>query len=217
VADGPRRRLRERSGLYLIITEPKIDHATLVAAAVERAVPVIQLREKSAPDEELEALARRLSAATRGTETLFIVNDRPDLAAAVGADGVHVGRADTDAGTARDIVGPDAIVGVSANTPGEVDAARLAGADYVGAGPVYPTATKPDARAPIGLDGLRAVVGTTGRGLPVVAIGGITSATARAVLRAGADYVAVVSAICHADDPIAAMDEFLDAISKSTS
>lgn len=201
------------SGLYLVITEPAIPHATLAAAAVARAVPVIQLREKHLPDEELGALARALVQATRGSETLFILNDRPDLAAAVGADGVHVGRDDTDAATARRIVGPDAIVGVSANTPDEIEAAVRAGADYVGVGPIYPTATKPDACPPIGTQGLLTVTHAA-VALPTVAIGGITRANAPEVLEAGADYVAVVSAICHADDPVKALDAFLSALSE---
>jgi thiamine-phosphate diphosphorylase len=194
-----------------VITEPVIPHGVLVAAAVERAVPVIQLREKRLPDRELVTLARAVVRATRGTETLFIVNDRPDLASEVGADGVHVGRGDADARAARAAVGPGAIVGVSANTPGEVEAAARAGADYVGVGPIYATATKPDARAPIGTDGLRGVAGACG--LLTVAIGGITRASAPEMIDAGADYVAVVSAICHADDPVRALDDFLTALS----
>ena len=213
MARGSRRRIAEGGGLYLVITEPAIDHAALVKAAVDRAVPVIQLREKRLPDRDLTDLARALAEATRGSDTLFIVNDRPDVAAAVGADGVHVGRGDVDAGSARRIVGPDAIVGVSANTPQEVEAARAADADYVGVGPIYPTPTKPDARPPIGLDGLLPVA-RAARGLSTVAIGGITAANAPGVLEAGADYVAVVSAICHADDPVAALDAFLETITE---
>jgi thiamine-phosphate diphosphorylase len=213
MARGPRQTIRERGGLYLVITEPAVDHGVLVEAAVGRGVPVIQLREKRLPDDELTALARTLVAATRGSETLLVVNDRPDIAAAVGADGVHVGRSDTDAATARRIVGPDAVVGVSASARKEVEAARSAGADYVGVGPIYPTATKADARAPIGVAGLRAIAEGTS-GTPIVAIGGITSSNAPGVLGAGADYVAVVSAICHAPDPVAALDGFLRALSE---
>jgi thiamine-phosphate pyrophosphorylase len=215
MAAGARRRFAAAGGLYLVITEPRIPHGALVTAAVERAVPVIQLREKRLPDRELVALARVLVRATRDTETIFILNDRPDLALAVGADGVHVGRGDVAAADARRIVGGEAIVGVSANTPEEVRAAARAGADYVGVGPIYPTSTKPDARAPIGTEGLRDVAGAGG-GLPTVAIGGITRASAPEVIEAGADYVAVVSAICHADDPVRALDDFLAALSERT-
>lgn len=212
---GARASFAAKGGLYLVITEPKIPHGLLVAAAVERAVPVVQLREKRLDDRELVALARALVRATRGTDTLFVMNDRPDLAAEVGADGVHVGRTDADARDARRVVGAEAIVGVSANTPGEVEAAARAGADYVGVGPIYPTATKPDARAPIGTEGLRDVV-VAASGLSTVAIGGITRSNAPAVIEAGADYVAVVSAICHADDPIAALNDLLGALPRRT-
>ena len=210
---GARSRFAAAGGLYLVITEPAIPHVALVAAAVLRAVPAIQLREKHLPDRELAALARTLVEATRGTGTLLILNDRPDLAAAAGADGVHVGRGDADAASARRIVGEQAIVGVSANTPVEVEEAARAGADYVGVGPIFPTATKPDARAPIGAAGLRDAV-RAAAGLPTVAIGGITRDRAPEVIEAGADYVAVVSAICHADDPVAALDDFLKTLSE---
>jgi thiamine-phosphate pyrophosphorylase len=100
---------------------------------------------------------------------------------------------------------------VSANTRREIEAARNAGADYVGVGPIYPTATKPDARPPIGVAGLRVVA----RGipeLPIVAIGGITRSNGAGILEGGADYVAVISAICHEPDPVQALDAFLSAL-----
>jgi thiamine-phosphate diphosphorylase len=200
-----------RGGLYLVLTEPRVPHATLARAAVERGVPALQLREKTLPDDELVALARTLRHVAADTGTLFIVNDRADVAAEVGADGVHVGRADMDPLSARAIVGPNAIVGLSANTVDEVAAARAAGADYVGVGPVFPTATKPDASEPVGLEGLRTIA-AAGPGLPVVAIGGLDAGNAADVLRAGADFVAVVSAVCFADDPLVALDELLSSI-----
>ena len=209
---SPRERLAERGGLYLVITKPLVPHLSLAAAAVARSVPVIQLREKDLPDPELTALARSLAEATRGSDTLFIVNDRPDVAAAVGADGVHVGPSDADPASARLIVGPEAIVGVSGNTPRETALAVRAGADYVGAGPVYPTATKPDARRPIGVAGIRAIADAVPE-VPLVAIGGLSADNAPAVLAAGADYAAVVSAICQARAPIETLDRFLAAIS----
>lgn len=209
----PRERFAERSGLYLVITRPAIPHVSLVAAAVERSVPVVQLREKHLTDRDLKALARSLREATRGSETLFIVNDRPDVAAEVGADGVHIGRSDMDAASARLIIGPEAVVGVSGNTPEEAALAASAGADYVGAGPVYPTTTKADARRPIGVAGIRAIADAVPE-MPLVAIGGLSVGSAPDVLAAGADYAAVVSAICHARAPIEAMDELLAAISR---
>jgi len=103
------------------------------------------------------------------------------------------------------------LIGLSTSTPAEAEAARLAGADYIGIGPVFPTDTKPDALPPIGLTGLRRVAARV-PDLPGVAIGGITRETAADVVDAGARYVAVISAICQADDPIKAMDDFLLAV-----
>jgi len=196
----------ERGGLYLVLTEPRVPHAALASAAVERGVPVLQLREKDLPDRELVTLARTLRDITAETETLLIINDRADVAAEVGADGVHVGRTDLDPMSARAVVGPNALLGLSANTVDEIAAARAAGADYVGVGPIFPTATKPDAREPVGLDGLRGIA-ASGPRLPVVAIGGLDGGNAVEVLEAGADFVAVVSAVCFAHDPVAALDE----------
>jgi len=211
VAQTPRDRIRTAHGLYLVLTGPRVPHADLARAAVERRVPVIQLREKTADDAELLCLAGDLWLATRGTGTLFIVNDRPDVAAAVGADGVHVGSRDAGTAASRLAVGPEAIVGVSVTSAEEAVEARAAGADYVGAGPVFPTATKSDAAPPIGLAGLAEIVASV-PDLPVVAIGGIDATNAPAVARAGAPLLAVVSAVCHAADPVGALDALLAAV-----
>jgi len=199
------------SGLYLVVTSPVIPHVELAAAACERGVPLLQLREKTLPDDELVRLALAIADIARDTCTLFIVNDRPDIAAAVGADGVHVGQSDESIAAARALLGSEALIGLSASTPDEADAARAAGADYVGIGPVFLTDTKPDALPPIGLTGLRQVAARV-PDLPGVGIGGITRELAGDVLGAGAQYVAVISAVCHDDDPVAAMDGFLRSI-----
>jgi thiamine-phosphate pyrophosphorylase len=198
------------SGLYLVLTGPVIPHVELALAACQRGVGIIQLREKDLDDEDLVRLARELSDLTRNYDTLFIVNDRPDIAAACGADGVHVGQGDVGIGVARAALRPDAIVGVSVRTPEEAEAARSAGADYVGVGPVFPTDTKADALEPIWLPGLREVSERV-PGLPIAAIGGITSDRAPGVIAAGASYVAVISAVCHARDPVSAIDDFVKA------
>jgi thiamine-phosphate diphosphorylase len=208
IGSARRESLLRGGGLYLVLTSPVIPHVALAAAACERGVPVLQLREKDMPDFELQELALRIAGVTKGTDTLLVINDRPDIALASGADGVHLGQSDASAQTARGILGEDALVGLSARTPDEAEAAVAAGADYIGVGPVFPTDTKPDALAPIGLDGLRAVAAAI-PDAPMVAIGGITSGSAEDVLDAGAQYVAVISAVCHAADPIAALDEFL--------
>jgi thiamine-phosphate diphosphorylase len=209
-SNEPRSLLAGGRGLYLILTAPVVPHIDLVRAACRRGVAAIQLREKALHDDDLLLLATELADLTRGYRTLFIVNDRPDIAAASGADGVHLGRSDEGIEAARAALGPDAIVGLSTRTPEEAAAALAAGADYIGVGPVFPTGTKPDALEPIGLSGMRAVAERV-PDLPTVAIGGITSVTAAAVMGAGAQYVAVIAAVCHADDPIAAIDTFVEA------
>jgi thiamine-phosphate diphosphorylase len=170
-------------------------------------VPVLQLREKHLPDDDLMKLATEMADVTRGTNTLLIINDRPDVAAAVGADGVHLGQGDALVEEARAVVGSRSLVGLSTSVPEEAAAAVAAGADYIGVGPVFRTDTKPDAPPPLGLAGLCSVV-EAAPGIPSVAIGGISALTTPDVLRAGADYVAVISAICHAADPLSAIDEF---------
>ena len=204
---SPKERLLGGGGLYLILTSPAIPYVELAAGACERGVPAMQLREKTLPDDELLRLARDIADVARGAGALFIVNDRPDIAAAAGADGVHLGQSDASISAARDLLGRGAVVGLSTRTPDEAEAARAAGADYIGVGPVFPTDTKPDALAPIGLNGLRAVAACVPN-MPRVAVGGITSSTSTDVLDAGAHYVAVISAVCHADDPLAAIDDF---------
>lgn len=201
---APRRMLRNGRGLYLIITRPAIRHVELVAAAIDLGVPVVQLREKEASADELTDLASRLAAMARGSRTLFVVNDWPGVALRSGADGVHVGREDMSAERARRTLGDELVVGVSGNTPEEAEEALAAGADYLGVGPIFPTTTKPDARSPVGLAGLRRVVERR-RELPVVAVGGIDLERAPSVIAAGATYVAVVSAVCHAPDPLVAL------------
>lgn len=212
---SPKERLLRGGGLYLILTSPVIPHVELAAAACERGVPALQLREKDLPDEELAALVGEIADVTRGTSTLLIINDRPDIAAAAGADGVHLGRSDASIATARSVLGRNTLVGLSTRTPDEAEAARVAGADYIGVGPVFPTGTKPDALAPIGLAGLQAVAARVPN-LPKVAIGGITCSSAAEVLDAGAQYVAVISAVCHAEDPVAALDAFQSQIGPRT-
>jgi len=205
--EGAREAFLGGGGLYLILSSPVIPHVELATAACERGVQVLQLREKNLPDDELLRLALKIADVTGGTDTLFIVNDRPDIAVAAGADGVHIGRADAGIECARELLGPSAVIGLSTRTPDEACAAEIAGADYIGVGPVFPTDTKLDALTPIGLAGLRAVAASV-PDVPRVAIGGIAASTAPDVLQAGAHYVAVISAVCHADDPLAAIDDF---------
>jgi len=199
--------------LYLVASTDAVGARPLldvVEAAARGGVTLVQLREKAMPDGAMIALAGELKARLQPFGILLIVNDRVEVALAAGADGVHLGVDDVSAATARSALGPDRILGVSAGTPAEAALADPALADYIGVGSVYATATKPDAGAPIGLDGFEALARSID--LPVVAIGGIDAARAAAVMARGVDGVAVVSAICAAPDPEAAARDLRAAI-----
>lgn len=184
----------------------------VVDAAIEGGVDVVQLREKHATAREQHALAREIRERTWEADVTFIVNDRVDTAVAVGADGVHLGSDDLPVGVARDILGPDAIVGRSVSTVESARAAADAGADYLGVGAVFETTSKDvaDDEAEVGLETVEAVASAVD--VPVVAIGGITPGNAEDVVAAGADGVAVVSAITAADDPVDATRELAAAV-----
>ncbi len=197
--------LRARLRLYVVTEDagPGRSHLDVVRAAVAGGATAVQLRAKDLPDSELAALAREAAALCRRAGVLFLVNDRVEVARLAGADGVHLGQDDAPPAAARALLGREAVVGVSCATAAEARAAAAAGADYLGVGSIYATATKPDAGEPIGLAGLRRVRAAVA--LPLVAIGGITPANAAAVVRAGADGVAVVGAVTRAPDMEAAV------------
>lgn len=176
--------------------------AALTRAAIDGGATMLQLRAKGRSTRDLLAFARAMLAASRPAGVPLLINDRVDIAQTVGADGVHVGPDDLPIEAARTQLGPDAIVGYSAGTPAQAAAAARRGANYVGVGDVFGTATKPDADAPIGLAGLRAVLRATL--LPGVAIGGVGEGNAAEAIAAGAAGVAVVSAVSAMPDPRAA-------------
>lgn len=156
----------------------------------------MQLRMKEADDEEIIATARRFSAVCAEHQALLIINDRPDLVAAAGADGVHVGQDDVAVAEARSIVGPERLVGLSTHTPAQIDAA--VDVDYIGVGPVHATPTKPG-RPAVGFELVRyAAAHAT---VPFFAIGGIAPDNVAAVRAAGARRVAAVRALTEAADP----------------
>lgn len=191
--------------LYLV-TDPAMTAARglveTVRAAAAGGITMVQLRDKAAGDAELVALARSLVDALSGTPIPVIVNDRADIAAAAGAHGVHLGQDDGEPARARALLGPGAIIGQSAGDLAELARVDPGIVDYVGIGPFATTATKGDAGAPLGAAGLARLRAATR--LPAVAIGGIGPANAAQAIAAGADGVAVVSAICAAEDPEAA-------------
>jgi thiamine-phosphate pyrophosphorylase len=200
--------------LYLV-TDPELARGRslteVVAAAVRGGVTLVQLRDKHADGRALLETARALKALLDPIDMPLIVNDRVDVAHAAGASGCHVGQKDLPATAARAILGPDAILGVSIDAleqARDIDPTLI---DYVAYGPFAATATKVDAGDPVGADGLADVRRQT-RTLPLIAIGGIDLRNAAEAVRAGADGIAVVSAIMAAADPEAASRELRAAI-----
>lgn len=171
----------------------------VVAAAIRGGVSLVQVREKQLSTRDFIAVARRIRAVTRAAGVPMLINDRVDVALAVGADGVHVGQSDMPPADARRLMGPDALVGLSVETLQDLAASEAEDVDYLGVSPIYCTPTKAELTRAWGLDGLRAVRAMTKR--PLVAIGGIHACNASEIIGAGADGVAVVSAICGATDP----------------
>jgi thiamine-phosphate pyrophosphorylase len=196
--DGRARRERLASSrLYLVLEAwpHGDDPRALLDAALRGGVDIVQLRDKDLADEALIAAAEPFRAACERHRALFVLNDRPDLVEACGADGVHVGRSDVPAAEARSLVGPDRLVGLSASTAGELD--DVDGADYVGV-TAFATPTKEDAVAG-GSELLRAAAAKLT--VPWFAIGGIELGNVGDVAAAGAPGVAVVRAIRDAEDP----------------
>jgi thiamine-phosphate pyrophosphorylase len=171
----------------------------LVEAVLAAGVPWLQLRCKDAPASVFLSLAREVVARARACDARVIVNDRVDVALASGAGGVHVGQEDLPIAAVRSIAGDALVVGASTHTVEEAKRAEAEGADYVGFGPMFSTASKSDALAPRPAGALRAVRDAIA--LPIVAIGGITEETAPAVLASGATAVAMIGALADARDP----------------
>ena len=197
--------------LYVLIDgrDSPEEFERLVVSLIQAGVHAIQLRDKRLGDRELLACARVLRALTLETPALCIVNDRPDLAALAGADGVHVGQEEISVKDARRIVGPQALVGVSAHSIEQARQAVLDGANYIGVGPTFPSGTKPFERFP-GVELLRAVAAEIR--LPAFAIGGITRENVHEVLAAGFSRIAVSGAVASADDPGLAAKQLLEVL-----
>jgi thiamine-phosphate pyrophosphorylase len=181
--------------LYLVCGSETDDFLDRVLGA---GVDIVQLRCKDAGDDSIVAAGQRFARVAAEHGALFILNDRPDLVAATGADGVHVGQDDVAVSEARAAVGPERIVGLSTHSPAQIDAAAGVAVDYIGVGPVHATPTKPG-RPAVGLDLVRYAAANAR--VPFFAIGGITEANAAAVRSAGASRIAVVRALTEASDP----------------
>lgn len=190
----------EGAKLYVLLTGSACLAALdwTIREAADGGADVFQLREKDLPDRLLLERARNVRRWTRETGTLFIVNDRPDIARLVEADGVHLGQDDMSVKEARKILGPGPLIGVSTHTPDQVRRAVLDGASYIGVGPTFPSSTKQfDSLA--GLEFVRQAAALTT--LPAFVIGGVTAETVGQAVAAGAKRVAVSAAICQAEEP----------------
>jgi thiamine-phosphate pyrophosphorylase len=194
----------------LVITDTTLQtrygHADLARYAIDGGADGIQLRDKEAPIRELLAEAEATRDVCARAGVAFYVNDRVDVALAVGAHGVHVGQDDMPVTTARRLLGPEPVVGVTAFTPALARAAAADGADYVGFGPIFGTQSKANARPATGVDGLASFA--TACDLPVIAVGSVRADHVTDLLAAGAHGVAVISAVCCAPDVAAAARAF---------
>ena len=200
---GPRERLQDAR--LLLVTDPRPDLATRVAAAVGGGVDVVQLRDKRASQEDLLPLAVELKEICERAGALFTVNDDVELTQLSGAHGVHLGQEDEPTASAREMLGPGVVVGRSVSSVEEALEAVAEGADYLGVGTIYATPTKPEEEA-AGPALLREISGAA-ISVPWFAIGGVTLETAREVAAAGAPGFAVVRAVLDAEDPTAAARE----------
>lgn len=190
-------------GFYLVMTNPVVGYAECAKAAVRAGVGIIQLRMKHASRDEIVREAKAVREATLGTDTLFIVNDDPSIAAEVGADGVHVGQDDMSVAEVRRLYPSIKIVGLSTHSPAQALAAIPQKPDYIGVGPVYATPTKDIPDPTLGVE--TAVQMIRSVPFPAVAIGGLDFERAEGIVKAGAKNFAVVRAVCASQDPYSAM------------
>jgi thiamine-phosphate pyrophosphorylase len=204
-----RRERLQAARLYLVCDEQSDE---FLHAALRGGVDLVQLRMKHASDHEVLAAAHRFKRVCAEDAALFIVNDRPELAAAVDADGVHLGQDDVSVDEARRILGAERLVGLSTHGPDQIDVAGSLGVDYIGVGPVNETPTKPG-RPAVGLELVRYAAAHAS--MPFFAIGGISALNVSAVRAAGARRVAVVRALTEAADPGAVAQELLAALTPS--
>jgi thiamine-phosphate pyrophosphorylase len=203
--------------LYVITAGPEQargrSHIAIADAAIRGGATAIQLRMKEAPARVMLDTARVIASRCRDAGVTFIVNDRVDVALASGADGVHVGQDDLPAADARALLGTSPFLGVSAATGEEARDAAGAGADYLGVGSIYATATKADAGAAVGPARIAEIAAACD--VPVVGIGGITLETAAEVIRAGASGIAVITAVTMAEDMAGATRRLREAVDRA--
>lgn len=186
-------------GLYLILTDPPSGYPDIAEKACRACIPAIQLRYKGQDSRKFLQIAQDLRGITAGSETLFIVNDRVDIAFMAKADGVHLGQDDLPPRESRSIMGEDVLIGASTHTHAQVINAQRDPVDYIGFGPIFPTTSKENLHPVTGTEGLGKAVATSR--IPVVAIGGITRKNLPEVLRTSCTRIAVMSAVLESADP----------------
>lgn len=204
-------------GFLHVITDTtqqsKFTHPQLAELAIQGGADTIQFRHKTGSTRELIRIAQEMSAICTQHNIPLIVNDRADVALAVGAKGTHFGQDDMPVGIGRRILTSETIIGASARTEEKIFEAITEGADYIGYGPIYNTSSKADAEQTKGLDRLHKMSQIAE--CPVIAIGGITLDTAADVIQAGAHGIAVISAVCGQSDPQKATEELYKEIMKT--
>ena len=194
---------------YYFITDSKLSRAgnfNDVSMAVACGVSVVQYRNKNAKTREMYEEAVRLREICR--DTLFLINDRVDIALAVNADGVHLGQSDMPCGAARKLLGEEKIIGITVHNLAEAVQAESIGADYLGVSPIFQTATKSDAGKPAGISLIEEIRARVD--IPLIAIGGIDHSNARDVIRAGADGLCAISSVVAKEDVSAEIRKFQD-------
>ena len=190
--------------------QQRYSHEELAQLAIAGGAGVIQFRQKHGTTRQMIETARHMQAICHRQKAKLIINDRLDVALAAQADGVHLGQDDFPLALAREILGPDKIIGGSASSMDQAGLCLAGGVDYIGLGPIFPTTSKADASPAGGLDLVRRVARQFG--LPVIAIGGINAARAGEVMEAGAHGMAVISAVCCQADPQEAAARLLRAM-----
>lgn len=207
--------------LYALVDPERAGGVPLDALArrvVSGGATLVQLRDKLASTRRLVEEARAVHRALHGTGVPLIINDRVDVALAVGAEGVHVGQEDMTVEDARRLLGPNAIIGLSIKTMAQAEAAPINLLDYVAIGGVFATTSKDNPDPPVGVEGFRAIAAVVRRRapvLPVVAIAGIDAGNAASVIAAGADGVAVISALSLVPDPAAAAHQLRSVVDEA--
>ena len=202
-------------GLYLVMTDPVVGYARCAEAAVAAGIRYVQLRMKNAPRDLILKTAAEVKSVTTGSETIFIVNDSPSIAAEAGADGVHLGQDDMTISEARRLYPELRVIGLSTHSLSQAITASAENPDYIGVGPVFTTPTKAIPDPVLGPDLAGHIIKTVNT--PAVAIGGLNTANLPTVLAAGAINFSVVRAVCQSTTPLDAIRNLMDIWRKAIS